>query len=143
MSIENIVKESNLCDIKIELMDSENVSGINNDELHTPHLIKAENNIECFSDLKVEEHSTDEEGFHLKIDKDSFNIRDNEEHHEHNYVKEEETLNIHFSAHKREKVYSCNTCSKNFDLHSQLESHLKTHTEIKNHLCSQCGIRRP
>ena len=127
----------------MEPMNSENVIGQNNEELDTTwNLIKAEYKNECFSEVNIEEHSIDEEGFHLKNDKESFNIRDNEEYHGgFSHVKEEplNILNTHLSPHIREKVYSCNTCSKNFDQKSQFERHLKAHTGVKRHSCNQCG----
>lgn len=55
-----------------------------------------------------------------------------------NNVKEEGTSNAHISTHIGENLYSCNTCSKNFNKNSQLLRHLKTHIGLKNHSCNQC-----
>ena len=48
-----------------------------------------------------------------------------------NNVKEEGTSNAHISTHIGENLYSCNTCSKNFNQNSQLVRHLKIHTGLK------------
>ena len=51
LSLENTVKESYFCGIKIEHVDFENSSGQNNDEGDTTwDLIKTEYNSECLSE---------------------------------------------------------------------------------------------
>ena len=95
----------------------------------TLDLIKAEYINEPYTDIKIEEHSIDEEDLHLKKEKDSCLISENEEHLEDNHDKDEEPLNVNSSTHIRESIYSCNSCSKNFNHNSQLVKHLKTHTD--------------
>ena len=125
MSLENTTKESYLNDIKIESMNTENRSSQNDDDLDaTWDLIKVEFNKECFSEVKVEDYSIDEKDIHLKKDKESFNIRDNVEHHGLSHVHEEETLRTHPSPHIRENTYSCNTYNNNFYQNIQHKSHL-------------------
>ena len=47
-------------------------------------------------------------------------------------AKKVEKLNKHLSPHIGENVYSCKTYTKKIDKNCQLESHLKTHTQVKH-----------
>ena len=70
MSLENTLKVN--CDIK-EQMDPENRSGQADGDLGntTVDHVKTEYINECYSDVKIEEQSIDEEEYHLKNVKNS------------------------------------------------------------------------
>ena len=91
MSLENTLKVN--CDIKGEPMDPENRSGQADGDLQntTVDHVKTEYINECYSDVKIEEQSIDEEEYHLKNVKNSchshIRLRDSEEHLRDNHVK--------------------------------------------------------
>ena len=108
------ISSNYLCDIKAEPIDH----------------IKAECINECYSDIKVEKHSSDEEEFNVK----NFSCQ----HCDKTYTLRKSLVH-HMTIHTGVKKHSCNQCSKNFSWKDILLKHLKTHTGEKNHLCAKCG----
>jgi len=129
MALENTLN-SNLGDIKREPIDTEVFVHTGILDNKTRDHIKAECINECYSDINVEEHSSDNEEFNVK----KFSC----EHCEKTYSLKKSLLN-HMTIHTGVKNHSCNHCSKKFSRKDILLQHLKTHTGEKNHLCAECG----
>ena len=92
--------------------------------------IKAECINECYSDIKVEEHSSDEEERNFK----HYSCQ----HCEKTYIWKK-SLVKHMLIHTGVKIHSCPHCSKKFSRKDILCKHVKTHTGEKKHLCAECG----
>merc|ERR1711874_734776 len=119
------VNSNYLCDIKGEPIDPEIYVHTGILENKTLDHIKAECINECYSDIKVEEHSSDEEEFNVK----NYSCQ----HCEKTYSLRKSLVN-HMTIHTGVKIHSCHHCSKNFSWKDILYKHLKTHTGVKKHL---------
>ena len=99
------VNSNYLCDIKGEPIDPEIFVHTGSLENKTLDHIKAECINERYSDIKVEEHSSDKEEFNVK----NYSCQ----HCEKTYSLRKSLVN-HMTIHTGVKIHSCHHCSKNF-----------------------------